>query len=213
MFIKFVFLSLLFISGCSSVYLNTLEKMGIPKRDIMIHRVEKARDTQEEAKQQFKSALEQFMAVTHYSANDDLEEIYNRLNSEYENSVDKANEIKKRIADIEDVSQALFDEWEEELTQYSSASLRRNSQRKLTQTKRQYKQLISAMKKAEAKMQPVLAVFKDQVLYLKHNLNARAIASLKDDLGGIQSDVSNLIQAMEQSINEANSFIETMEKQ
>ncbi len=213
MFIKFTFFSMLLISGCSSVYLNTLEKMGIPKRDVMIHRVEKARDTQEEAKQQFKSALEQFMVVTQYSGNDDLEEIYNRLNSEYEDSVDKANEIKKRIADIEDVSQALFDEWEEELTQYSSASLRRNSQRKLTQTKRQYEQLISAMKKAEAKMQPVLAVFKDQVLYLKHNLNARAIASLKDDLGSIQSDVSNLIQAMEQSINEANSFIETMEKQ
>ncbi len=199
------------ISGCSSIYLNTLEKMGIPKREVMIHRVEKARETQEEAKQQFSSALEQFQALTHYSGGD-LEDVYKRLNDAYQDSLDKANEIRKRIADIEDVSEALFAEWEDEIEQYSSPSLKRNSQIKLAKTKRQYQQLISAMKKAEAKMQPVLAVFKDQVLYLKHNLNAQAIASLKEDLGDIQSDVSSLIRAMEKSIDEANQFIQTMEK-
>ncbi len=185
--------------------------MGIPKREVMIHRVEKARETQEEAKQQFSSALEQFQALTNYDGGD-LEDVYNRLNDAYQDSLDKANEIRKRIADIEDVSEALFAEWEEEIEQYSSPSLKRNSQLKLAKTKRQYQQLISAMKKAEAKMQPVLAVFKDQVLYLKHNLNAQAIASLKEDLGDIQSDVSNLIRAMEKSIDEANQFIRTMEK-
>lgn len=206
-----VFFFVLFISGCSSIYLNTLEKMGIPKREVMIHRVEKARETQEEAKQQFSSALEQFQALTNYSGGD-LEDVYNRLNDAYQDSLDKANEIRKRIADIEDVSEALFAEWEEEIEQYSSPSLKRNSQLKLAKTKRQYQQLISAMKKAEAKMQPVLAVFKDQVLYLKHNLNTQAIASLKEDLGDIQSDVANLIRAMEKSINEANQFIQSMEK-
>jgi hypothetical protein len=207
----FIFLLVFVLSGCSSIYLNTLEKMGIPKREVMIHRVEKARKTQEEAKQQFSSALEQFQTLTNYSGGD-LEDIYNRLNDAYQDSLDKANEIRKRIADIEDVSEALFAEWEEEIEQYSSSSLKRNSQLKLAKTKRQYQQLISAMKKAEAKMQPVLAVFKDQVLYLKHNLNAQAIASLKEDLGDIQSDVSNLIRAMEKSIDEANRFIQTMEK-
>lgn len=206
-----VFFFVLFISGCSSIYLNTLEKMGIPKREVMIHRVEKARETQEEAKQQFSSALEQFQALTNYSGGD-LEDVYNRLNDAYQDSLDKANEIRKRIADIEDVSEALFAEWEEEIEQYSSPSLKRNSQLKLAKTKRQYQQLISAMKKAEAKMQPVLAVFKDQVLYLKHNLNVQAIASLKEDLGDIQSDVANLIRAMEKSIDEANQFIQSMEK-
>ncbi len=206
-----VFFFVLFISGCSSIYLNTLEKMGIPKREVMIHRVEKARETQEEAKQQFSSALEQFQALTNYSGGD-LEDVYNRLNDAYQDSLDKANEIRKRIADIEDVSEALFAEWEEEIEQYSSPSLKRNSQLKLAKTKRQYQQLISAMKKAEAKMQPVLAVFKDQVLYLKHNLNTQAIASLKEDLGDIQSDVANLIRAMEKSIDEANQFIQSMEK-
>jgi Skp family chaperone for outer membrane proteins len=210
---RFIFLSLLFtLTACSSLYYGGLEKIGIPKREVMVHRVEKARDTQEETKQQFKSALEQFSALTSFEGGN-LEATYNRLNSEYEASVAKASEVRKRITDIEDVSEALFTEWQNELDQYSNAALKRSSQQKLTATQAHYQQLIAAMNRAEAKIEPVLAVFKDQVLYLKHNLNAQAISSLKGQLGSIKSDVSSLIAAMEKSINEANAFINTMEKQ
>lgn len=202
-----VFLS---FTACSSMYYSGLEKIGIPKREVMVYRVEKARDTQEETKEQFKSALEQFTAVTNFKGGD-LEATYNKLNGEYEASVNKAEEVRKRISDIEDVSEALFSEWEDEITQYSSASLKRSSQQKLVATRQHYQQLISAMKSAEAKIEPVLVVFKDQVMFLKHNLNAQAIASLKGELVSIQADVSSLISAMEKSINEANAFIKTMD--
>lgn len=198
------------LTACSTMYYGGLEKIGIPKRDVMVYRVEKARDTQEETKEQFKSALEQFTVVTNFKGGD-LEAVYNKLNNEYEASVDKAEEVNERIADIEDVAEALFVEWKEEITQYSSASLKRSSQQKLDATKTHYQQLIVSMKKAEAKIKPVLRVFKDQVMFLKHNLNARAITSLKGELGAIESDVSALIVSMEQSINEANAFIDTME--
>jgi hypothetical protein len=205
-------LTVLGLTACSSAYYSGLEKIGIPKREVMVHRVEKARDTQEETKQQFKSALDQFTVMTDFKGGD-LEATYNKLNGEYEASVNKAEEVNKRIADIEDVSSALFSEWETELGQYSNASLRRNSQQKLTATKAHYLQLITAMRKAETKIEPVLSVFHDQVLYLKHNLNAQAIASLKGQLDSVKSDVSALVVEMEKSINEADAFIKTMEKQ
>lgn len=210
-FLVLFFSGLMGLSGCSSVYYSGLEKIGIPKREVMVHRVEKARDTQEEAKEQFKSALDQFTAVTQFKGSD-LEATYNKLNGEYEASVKKADEVKYRISEIEDVSEALFSEWENEITQYSSTSLKRSSQSKLNETRIQYRQLITAMKSAESKIAPILAVFKDQVMFMKHNLNAQAIASLKTELGSIRTDVSNLIAAMEESINEANAFIKTMEK-
>lgn len=201
---------LLILTACATMYLEGLEKIGIPKRDVMVSRVEKARDTQEETKEQFKSALEQFTAATHFSGGD-LEATYKRLNETYEASVNKAEEVRSRIEDIESVSEALFTEWKQEITQYSSASLRQSSQRKLDTTQAHYRQLIASMKQAEAKIEPILRVFRDQVMFLKHNLNARAIASLKGELGTIKSDVSALIASMEHSINEANAFISTME--
>ncbi|HRQ05398.1 MAG TPA: DUF2959 domain-containing protein [Nitrosomonas halophila] len=199
------------LTACSSMYYSGLEKIGIPKRDVLVYRVEKARDTQEATKEQFKSALEQFTAVTNYQGGD-LESLYKKLHRAYEASASKAREVGTRIADIEDVSAALFKEWEQEISQYSSATLKQSSQSKLDATRAHYKQLITAMKNAEVRIQPVLTVFNDQVMYLKHNLNAQAITSLKNELGVLQSDVSSLIASMEKSIEEANTFIRNMEK-
>jgi len=199
------------LSGCQTAYYGTMEKLGIHKRDILSDRVEEARDSQQDAKEQFKSALEQFSALTNFNGGD-LEEVYNRLNSEYEESDDAANAVHDRIEAVEDVAEALFDEWQDELGTYSNQNLRRSSERKLRATKQKYGQLLSAMKRAEKKIDPVLSVFHDQVLFLKHNLNAQAIASLKSELRGVQSNVSSLVAAMERSIGEADAFIKTLEK-
>jgi hypothetical protein len=203
-------ISLQGLSGCSSAYLGALESIGIPKREVMKFRVEKARETQEETKEQFKTTLEQFTALTNFQGGE-LEATYKKLNASYQASKKKAEEINFRISEIEKVSDALFSEWETELEQYSNGKLRNRSEQKLRDTRSQYNQLISTMKKAEQKTQPVLEVLNDNVLYLKHNLNATAISSLQDDLKDIQSDVATLIDAMELSIKESDDFIKTLE--
>jgi len=207
------FISLVFVmfltGGCQKAYYSTMEKFGVHKRDIMVDRVEEARDSQQEAKEQFQSALEQFSKVLNYKGGE-LEDKYKTLQAEYDKSEEKADEVRDRIDAVEDVSEALFDEWENELEQYSNKSLRRDSEKKLAQTRRQYDQLIKAMRRAEAKIDPVLKAFRDQVLYLKHNLNAQAIASLQSELVAVESDIADLIKEMEKSIGEANSFIRTM---
>jgi hypothetical protein len=197
--------------GCESTYYKTMETMGYHKRDIMVDRVEDARDAQEEAKAQFESALEKFSSVLGFHGGK-LEEKYDQLKNEYDESVIKADAVRSRIAAVEDVAEDLFAEWQEELSQYTSSSLRRSSERKLRETKSKYAQLIGAMKRAERKIDPVLSAFQDQVLYLKHNLNAQAIASLQSELASIETDVARLIKEMEASIKEADSFISSMEK-
>src|SRR4051812_39302203 len=161
--------------GCKSAYYNTWEKLGWAKRDILVDRVKDARDDQEEAKKQFKTTLQRFQEVTNYQGGD-LEAKYKKLNSEYEDAVGAGEHVSKRIKAVEEVAADMFKEWQEELKQYTTPDLRRSSEEKLRDTKQRYGQLIGVMKQAESKMQPVLAAFKNQVLYLKHNLNAQAIA-------------------------------------
>ncbi len=198
--------------GCQSAYYNAMEKIGYHKRDLMVSNVEKARDAQQEAKEQFKSALERFTTVLNVKGGE-LQDKYNTLQAEYDQSEAKANAVRDRIASVEDVSEALFDEWEAELKEYSSADLRKSSQRKLTQTRTQYAQLMKAMKRAESKMDPVLVKFKDQVLFLKHNLNAETIASLKGELVSVEGNIATLIKELNASIKEADSFIASMAKE
>ena len=197
--------------SCQTAYYETMEKFGYHKRDLLVRDVEKARDAQQEAKEQFKSALDRFTKTLDIQGGE-LQEKYEALNKEYERSEDKANSVRKRVASVEDVSEALFTEWNAELKEYSSSTLRKKSQDQLTQTRAQYAQLIKAMKRAEAKMDPVLAKFKDQVLFLKHNLNAQAIASLKGELVSVEGNINSLIKDLNASIQEADSFIAAMPK-
>lgn len=197
------------IPGCRSMEIGLKEKLGIPKRDQMVKEVTRARDAQNQAKEQFASALEQFTTVLNVDGGD-LEKKYKTLNREYEQSKSRAEAVSERIERVKEVSVALFKEWEKELDQYSSAQLRSASRRQLEQTRRSYDRLIGAMERARDKIDPVLSAFKDQVLFLKHNLNARAIASLQGQLSSIESDIAVLVRDMETSIAEADSFIKQM---
>jgi predicted nuclease with TOPRIM domain len=188
-----------------------MEKLGYHKRDLLVRDVTKARNAQQDAKEQFKSALDRFTKTLEIQSGE-LQEKYEALNSEYERSEAKANDVRKRIASVEDVSEALFREWNAELKEYSSPALRNKSQEQLTKTRTHYAQLIKAMKRAEVKMEPVLAKFKDQVLFLKHNLNAQAIVSLKNELVSVEGNINSLIKDLNTSIQEADSFIAAMPK-
>lgn len=202
---------LLFAAGCESLYYGTMEKFGKYKRDILVDRVKDARDAQQQTKEQFASALEKFRSVVSVEGGK-LQEKYDQLKGELDKSESKATAVRKRINDVEDVAGALFDEWTKELDQYKNAELREASKKKLEQTRQRYAQLIGSMKQAESKIEPVLSAFRDQVLFLKHNLNAQAIASLQSELGTMETDIGRLITEMEKSIGEADKFIQTMQE-
>jgi len=198
------------LGACSSAYYKTMEGFGIEKRDILVDRVEDARDAQGDASEQFTSALDQFRATVAFDGGD-LEKTYDRLNAEYERCVDEADGVSSRIDDVQSVAEDLFSEWEQELDQYSKAELRRASASMLNDTRSRYKQLMASMRRAESSMDPVLESFEDQVLFLKHNLNARAIGALRNELDSIERDTANLITQMQAAIDEANAFIDSME--
>jgi uncharacterized protein YdiU (UPF0061 family) len=200
------------LSACDTAYIATMEKVGYAKRDILSSRVKSARDAQEDAKKEIQSALDQFGKVLAYQGGD-LEDTYKKLNSELQNSEDSAETVRKRIKDVESVADALFSEWETELGQYSSANLRRKSESKLNQTKVHYKDMLGAMNRAEQRIDPVLRPLRDQVLYLKHNLNTHALAAMKGELVKVDAQVDRLVRDMNRSITEADKFIQAMEKE
>ncbi|MDP0500470.1 MAG: DUF2959 domain-containing protein [Verrucomicrobiota bacterium JB022] len=198
------------LTGCSTVYYNTLEKFGYEKREILVDRVDDARDSQQEAKEEFRDALEAFMSVVEVDATE-LERAYRRLDSDYTRLNRRAEEVKTRIDKVEEVSRALFAEWERELEKYQRDDLRRSSEQTLRETRHRAEDLIRTMRRAESRMYPVLDAFQDQVLFLKHNLNARAIASLQAEATRVQGEVDVLVQEMERAIDEAERFIEEMQ--
>lgn len=191
------------------MYYSTMEKFGQEKRDILVKRVDKARDAQQDTQEVFKDALEQFGAVVNFDGGN-LQKQYNKMSAQLERCEDRAEAVGERIDDVARVARDLFKEWKAETRQYQNPAYRQDSEAKLRDTKRNYERMMNAMRNAESKIEPVLSVFRDQVLYLKHNLNARALASLQDESARIEMDVNRLIQDLSDSITEADRFIQTM---
>ena len=196
--------------GCQtarSAYYNAWESMGYAKRERLVDNVRKAKDEQIEAKQQFTSALEQFKSVVNFSGGD-MEKMYNTLNSEYEACEAQAGEVNTKIAAVKNVGTALFSEWKTEIGQIKDdPTLKSSSEQLLAKTQANYNEMITRMDAAAATMQPVLTKFKNRVLFIKHNLNAQAIASLKGTEMELGGQIDTLIKEMEKSIAEADEFI------
>lgn len=186
------------LAGCTQAYYSALEQVGQHKRDILRSRIEAGQEDQEAAQAQIETTYERFKAASGYDGGD-FEAVYDDLNDEYERSEARAEAVSARIASIERVASDLFAEWEAEIGLYESQSLR--------ETRTRYARLIAAMKRAESKMKPVLGAFRDQVLFMKHHLNARAIASLEGTVGELESEVASLIREIEASIQESERFL------
>lgn len=203
--------AMLLVSGCASAGIALREQFGVAKRQQLVDRVEDARDSQEEAKEQFQSALDQFLSVTGQTGTGgELEARYRALSSAYDRSASRAETVGKRIDSVEAVGSSLFREWNAELSQYTDDRLRAASEAQLRESKSRYDELIRVMRSAESRMKPVLASLNNQVLYLKHNLNAQAIAGLQGTAIEVENDLTGLIREMEEAIAEADRFISQM---
>lgn len=202
--------SVFFTTGCRTTYYKTMEKFGVHKRDMLKENVEEARDEQKKATEQFKDALTRLRELYNVDGGD-LEKTYDRLKGDFDKSESRATAVRERIGKVETVANDLFKEWEQEISQMESSNLARQSREKLRSTRDKYESLHTAMKRAEASMEPVLKQFRDQVLYLKHNLNAQAIGALKGETLDIEKEIQQLIKDMNASIQQADSFIQGLE--
>jgi len=198
-------------TGCQSTYYAVWEKMGKEKRHLLRDQVEKSQKDQEKASEEFTDALTRLKQMYGLDGGD-LEKMYDRLSGDYEDCEKRAEIIDERIEKVDRIATDLFEEWRGEIEQIQKASFRRKSREKLRATQTRYGRLETALKRSRKRMTPVLNNMRDYVLFLKHNLNARAIGSLKSEVTNIETDVDRLIRDIQTSISEADAFLKEFEK-
>ena len=204
-----VFVVTLFLLGCTSTYYKAMQTLGKEKRDILVQRVKDSKKDQEQTKEQLKTTMETFQELAGFKGGD-LEKSYKKLNGEYERAEGQANKLRDRINSIDKVSDDLFSEWQKEIDQMGNATLKTRSTAMLRDAKDREGAYMKAMRKTETQMTPVLRAFHDQVLFLKHNLNARAIGSLKGTAASINTDVSSVMKSIDNSMQEADKLIASL---
>jgi hypothetical protein len=199
----------LLLSGCQSTYYKAMRTLGKEKRDILVQRIKDAKKDQDQTKQQLQTTMESFQALTGFKGGS-LEKSYKRLNSDYESAASQAGKLHDKIQSIDQVSNDLFKEWQGEINAMDNGKLKSQDTVMLRNARARQATYMRAMRRTEDQIEPVLKTFHDQVLFLKHNLNARAIGSLKNTSAGLQSDVDGLVQSIDASSQEADKLISSL---
>ena len=199
----------LLLSGCHSTYYKAMSTLGKEKRDILVQRIKDAKKDQDQTKQQLQTTMQSFQALTGFQGGS-LEKSYKRLNSDYESAASQADKLHDKIQSIDQVSNDLFKEWQGEINAMDNGKLKSQDTVMLRNAKTRQATYMRAMRSTEDHIAPVLKAFQDQVLFLKHNLNSRAIGSLKSTSAGLQGDVSDLIQSIDASSREADKLISSL---
>jgi hypothetical protein len=203
--------ALLLTFACSSAYYSVWEKLGKEKRDLLISHISRARDQQKETSETFKDALTRLQEAYGKSGSE-LEKAYERLKDRTERSDKSAKELRSRIARADKTAGDLFAEWESEIGSLSSEDFKRRSREKLERTRSKYSVLSRSMHDAEKRIEPVLSQLHDYTTFLKHNLNAQSLGELQKEKISIERDTARLIKEMQEAIDEAGSFLQTMEQ-
>lgn len=199
------------LTACRNVVYSAYENFGVYKRDLLKKRVVSARDEEKGAQEQFKDALTRLKELTGFEGGE-LERHYRKIQSDYDDAAARVAAVHKRVQDVETVAGDLFTEWEKEDRQIETEALRQTSRQQLADTRQRYEEMLSALKRSERSMDPVLHKLHDYVLALKHSLNAQAIGDLRGESAKIQADVAQLIEQMNVSIAGADEFIRQMPK-
>jgi hypothetical protein len=208
-YLPFCLTLILALAGCTTTYYKAMRTLGKEKRDILVSPILDAKKDQQQTKQQLQTTMESFQQLTGFKGGS-LEKSYKRLNSDYEKADDQARKLHDRIDSIDKVSQDLFKEWQGEINEMDNRKLKTQSSAMLRDARIRQASYLKAMRKTEDQMTPVLHAFHDQVLFLKHNLNARAIGSLKNTSASIQDDVTVVLASIDGSMKEADNLIASL---
>ncbi len=196
--------------GCQQTYYAMWEKMGKEKRHLLKAQVEQARGDQEKASEEFKDALTRLKEIYAFKGGE-LEAFYESLKGDYEACRARARIVEDRIGRVDRTANDLFAEWAEEIDRMGNAGFKAKSRASLQETRDRYALLHASMTQAHARMTPVLGQLQDYVLYLKHNLNAQAIGSLRREAGDLEAEVERLIADIRRSIEAADAFLKNFE--
>jgi len=206
------FAGVLILAGCQTAYYSFWEKLGREKRDLLEANVRSAESGQLEVQKHFKDTLSRIRTEFKVEGGS-LENVYDSVSADNDRATDKANTLRKRIANVKTIADDLFVEWRREARTIQTARLRQDSELKLETSRHRFDRMYASMRKVEKAMDPVLARLNDQTLYLKHNLNAKAVNALQGELRDVEKEITELNKFISDSIQSSEKFTQTFREE
>ncbi|MCK6460067.1 MAG: DUF2959 domain-containing protein [Planctomycetes bacterium] len=180
------------LPACSMVNDLIKGKTGPADVDDLVAAVENVHKELDASKGAMLAAVQELQTVTAPDFSGDAVKAYEKLVDTVENSEDQADELRNRIEKMQAEAVPVFDQWTKDLEAYSNPEMRQRSQARLSAARERYDAVVAAVEPVLVEYEAINQSFRDHVLFLKHDMNPAALATIQDDVRRIAKDAASL---------------------
>ena len=117
---------------------------------------------------------------------------YKKLANDLKATDKKIQNASKGMDSLDKQAQKFFGQWEKELAEYSSDSMREKSSARLDAAKQKFKTLGETLGEARKAFEPLVQSLNDQILYLGRDLSPEAVADLEDEAAELNKQAEDV---------------------
>ena len=136
----------------------------------------------------------------------DRRKLYKNLMKEMDNCDKRVEGVRKRTAEMNGAASMYFEERGKSVESIGSEDLRARGQARLEESKAEYAHILELGQAAGGDYQGFMAKLRDQVLFLGHDLNPDALASLDDDVKKQNKAATELYAKIDGTITAFNTY-------
>lgn len=168
------------VAGCANLEATFFQpKDSLALVDDLSDRIEEVHVASEVAKERMTAAVETLRSIVSPDFRGDGLSAHAELTRAIEQSEEQAEVFRERVADMKDTAKELFDRWASDLEGFTNAEMRQHSQRRLEETRTRYQAIVAAVDPAQWSYDAVNRSLGDHALFLGHDFNRAAVASLR----------------------------------
>jgi len=202
-------LSLMLAIGWTTV---AAAQAGVKQAENLVKKTEASAKAITEAREQIKTTLDGYNALIEGNV-EDTKKAYGNLQKEMDRSDDRAEDVGKRIDEMNVEADKYFADWTRSLDGISSPDLRARSEERMKDARSRYDQILATTGKAGDMFASFIQNLRDQVTYLGHDLNPRALASLEGDATKLNTAAESFFGKIDSAIDEATSYAASLRPQ
>jgi cell division septum initiation protein DivIVA len=188
---------------------GALAQQGFRQTDRLMSRAENSARAIEDTKGELQRTLEAYNSMFDGSAKNPRRAYQISLRG-VERSEKRVGDIQKRLNEMQIEADKYFADWTTSLDAIINQDLRRRSEARRDETRAGYDNIHQAALKAVAEYETFIGNFRDQLMFLGHDLNPSSISSLKEDAGKLNGEAAQLFSEADGSLTVIRTLIDNI---
>jgi hypothetical protein len=185
-------LALVTIPSCTWVSNLISGNSGPADVDDLVEAVEKVNGELDSSKESMLAAVQKLQAVTAPDFKGDAVAAYKDLKKTIDSSDDQANDLRKCVEKMQAAAEPVFDQWTKDLEAYSNPEMRARSQQRLAAARERFDTVVAAVEPVLVEYETINQTLHDHALFLSHDMNPAAIATIQGDVRSVAKEASAL---------------------